>query len=129
MTKEQEKISRRNHYRAVQYFNLPKGWVLHHKDESLRHNNLDRYIEWNPDDLIPMPKEEHARLHLNGLKNLEKGRGRPLSEETKRKISESARGANNPNYGKTESEETRRKIAESKLGKHWKLVDGKRVWY
>ena len=27
------------------------------------------------------------------------------------------------------SEETRRKLSEANKGKHWKIVDGKRVWY
>ena len=31
--------------------------------------------------------------------------------------------------GKKLSEEAKRKLSEAKKGKHWKLVDGKRVWY
>ena len=46
----------------------------------------------------------------------------PRSEETKRKISEA-------NKRRIHSEETRRKISEANKGKHWKLVDGKRVYY
>lgn len=53
--------------------------------------------------------------------------GVKLSEETKRKISEAK---------KNMTEESRKKISEAKkgennpmYGKHWKLVDGKRVWY
>lgn len=53
----------------------------------------------------------------------------PLSEEHKIKISESKKG-------KTISEEHKRRIAEAHRGKHhdmlkkhWKLLDGKRVWY
>lgn len=43
-----------------------------------------------------------------------------LSEETKRKISESLKGENNPNYGKHRSEETKKKISESHKGdKHY----------
>lgn len=38
--------------------------------------------------------------------------GRKLSEETRRKISKSLSGVNNPNYGKTWSAEMRRKISE-----------------
>lgn len=52
----------------------------------------------------------------------------PLSEEAKRKISEAMKG--NKRYkGKRHSEETKRKISEAMKGKHWKLVDGKRVYY
>lgn len=31
--------------------------------------------------------------------------------------------------GKHPSEETLKKLSESHKGKHWKLVDGKRVWF
>ena len=43
------------------------------------------------------------------------------SEGTKRKISETKKDRM--------SEETKRKISEAHKGMHWKLVDGKRVWY
>lgn len=33
------------------------------------------------------------------------------------------------NKGKHHSEETKRKLSAAMKGKHWKLVDGKRVWY
>lgn len=49
-------------------------------------------------------------------------KGKPKSEEAKRKNSEGHRG-------KSHSEETKRKMSEMKKGRHWKLVDGKRVWY
>lgn len=73
-------------------------------------------------------------------------KGIPLSDETKKKMSESRKGRLGPMKGKHHSEETKRKMAEvhkgesrseetkRKLsglykGKHWKLIDGKRVWY
>jgi hypothetical protein len=43
---------------------------------------------------------------------------RNLSEEHKRKISESKKGKNNPNFGKIFSEETKRKMSESHKGKN-----------
>lgn len=49
-------------------------------------------------------------------------KGKPKSEEAKRKNSEGHRG-------KYHSEETKRKMSEARKGRHWKLVDGKRVWY
>lgn len=56
----------------------------------------------------------------------ESNRERVLSEETKRKISDSEKG-------RIISDETKSKISQSKKGQHkgmhWKLVDGKRVWY
>lgn len=48
--------------------------------------------------------------------------GKPRSEEVRQKISESL-------IGTKRSEETRQKIREAIKGKHWKLVDGKRVYY
>lgn len=49
--------------------------------------------------------------------------GTHLSEETKQKIAEG-------NKGKKLSEEIKQKMKEhSQKGKHWKLVNGKRVWY
>jgi group I intron endonuclease len=53
-------------------------------------------------------------------------KGKHLSDETKKKISEG-------NKGKHLSEQTKKRMSEAKKGcykgKHWKLVDGKRVWY
>lgn len=40
------------------------------------------------------------------------------SAEARRKMSESMKGANHPNYGKHRSAETRRKLSESHKGKH-----------
>ena len=55
-------------------------------------------------------------------------KGKHLTEETRRRMSEAQKGKRLP-------EETRRKIAETKKGKpapnkgkHWKLVDGKRIY-
>lgn len=76
-------------------------------------------------------------------------RGRKLSEETRKKMSKAQKGKPSNNKGKKFSEEHKMKIAESNKGKkhkphsketknriseafkgkHWKLVDGKRVWY
>ena len=77
----------------------------------------------------------------------ESTKGKHLSEEIKRKMSESKKGhpgywlgkhhteeqkkkiSETWEYDKHFTEETKRKISEAKKGKHWKLVDGKRVWY
>lgn len=44
--------------------------------------------------------------------------GKHLTAEHRRKISESTKGTNNPFYGKHHSAETRRKLSESNKGKH-----------
>ena len=53
-------------------------------------------------------------------------KGKKLSEEHKRKLSETHKGHK-------VSEETKKKISEAHKcihkGKHWKVVNGKRVWY
>lgn len=73
-----------------------------------------------------IPKREHADLlektfiaserEKVGIKNCynisDGGNGGNLGEESRKKMSESKKGENNPFYGK-----------------HWKIVDGKRVYY
>ena len=49
-------------------------------------------------------------------------KGIPLSEETKIKISESKKG-------RQLSEEIKKKMSEVKKGRHWKIENGKRIWY
>lgn len=56
-------------------------------------------------------------------------KGKQMSDETKAKLAEA-------NKGKHHTEETRKKMSETRKGKrknmsktHWKLVDGKRIWY
>ena len=64
-----------------------------------------------------------SKEHKLKISEAHKGKqGKPHSEETKRKMSEALKG-------KPLSEETKRKMSEAHTGKHWKLVDGKRVWY
>ena len=133
LKREQKLLSRRNHYRAAKYFNLQKGWVLHHKDETLRHTDIARYIEWRPEDLVPMPREEHTSYHMKGKhykhhnpfteehrKNIGlSSKGRKWSEESKLQASEARKGINNAFYGKHHSEETKNKLSTIKRGNHW----------
>ena len=62
-------------------------------------------------------RSEEARKHMSEVK-----KGKPKSEVWKRSHS-------NRMKGRLISEETRRKKSKAFKGKHWKLVDGKRVWY
>lgn len=126
-------------------------WDCHHRLET--HNSdgerrlvdissseliaLSMYFDRPPEELIFMTELDHKRLHNKGKsrsgetrkKISETLKGHSHSEEAKKKISEA-------NKGKHYTEETKRKISEAKKGrpsprkgKHWKLVDGKRVWY
>ena len=108
-----------------------KGWVLHHRLETkcpifkptcqqLIDNGL--YYGRPANELIFMRREDHLSLH-------HKGKTVSNSEEARRKMSEAHKGKRPSNYGKRLSEETRRRMSEAKKDKHWKLVDGKRVWY
>ena len=78
--------------------------------------------------------KHHSEEHKRKLSESHKGqipwnKGKHLSEETRRKLSEARKGQIPWNKGKHLSEETKRKKSEALKGKHWKLVDGKRVWY
>lgn len=106
--------------KAADYYNLPKGWVLHHKDESLKYKDPERYHQWRIEDLVPMSKSDHRKIHSKGDKNV--NYGKHLSKETKEKLREA-------NLGKCLSEETKEKIGAAWRGKHWKVINGKRVWY
>ena len=41
-------------------------------------------------------------------------KGKPLSDETKRKMSNVRKGENNPHFGKKHSEEAKRKMSEAR---------------
>ena len=63
--------------------------------------------------------EEHKRKISNAQK------GKHLPEETKIKISNTLKGAKR----KPHSEEAKIKMKGLKKGKHWKIENGKRIWY
>ena len=131
MTEEQKLISRRNHYKAYKLLNVQKGWVLHHKDTNLRHNDIERYILWLPEDLEVMKNADHVKLHWQ-LDDSRRAKQREAAIKNRNWV-----GENNPHYGSHESPskgKTWKVKDSSKMGKvhpykHWKLVDGKRVWY
>ncbi len=134
-----EDISRiENYSKAIA--DTTQMWACHHRLET--HNSdgerrivnltreelkaLDMYYNRAPSELIFMTVSEHKSLHMKGKFNISAGK---MTEETKRKISEA-------NKGYKHSEEAKRKMSEARKGKtgatkgrHWKLVDGKRIWY
>ena len=66
---------------------------------------------------------EETRLKMS---NTRKGKKhQPLSVEHKRKISESMKGKKHQPF----SAEHKRKLSESLKGRHWKIENGKRIWY
>ena len=87
MNKERE-----NHRKAALYFNLQPGQVLHHIDPSLRHNDRERYEQWNIEDLVVMERSEHIKFHQTGCNNSMYGRvspmkGKKLTTEQRKRIS------------------------------------------
>ena len=56
-------------------------------------------------------------------------KGIHFSEETKIKISEAKKGRISNRKGKHHSEEAKKKISEALKRKHWKIENGKRIWY
>ena len=127
---------------------LPKerghyDYVLHHKDPNLKYTDYERYCEWRIEDLEVMTYSEHSKMHHIGFNQSEETKrkigqknSRPMSEETKQKISSKLKGKSKGPF----SEEHREKLSLSKKGKpcgnpsnrkgtHWKLVDGKHIYY
>ena len=104
-------------------------WECHHRKEdtfSLK-ELIERgeYFDVSPEELIFLTKTEHRKIDSHCKRISEAHKGQKLSEETKRKIGEALKGKTRAPF----SEEHKRKISAAYKGKHWKLVDGKRVWY
>lgn len=76
-------------------------WHIHHLDGNRLNNKLDNLVYLTP--------SEHFKLHKKGKR---------LSEEHKRKISEYLKG-NKRMKGKHHSNETRKKISDSNKGRIW----------
>lgn len=88
-------------------------WICHHiLGEILSRQQLldhDFYYDVPPCMLKFVTPAEHNTLHK---------KGKQLSDETRRKLSESKKGENHYNYGKHLSDETRRKISEARKAKN-----------
>lgn len=97
-------VSSRAHKEAREHFGLKPGdgLCLHHVDQTLRHTNPKRYNEWRPADLVVMSNSEHTSLHQKGKK---------LSKEAKKKMSEAKKG-------KKHTEEHKNKISAANKGKN-----------
>ena len=114
-------------------------WCCHHRLATHRRNGTKRkfdipkkvliqfgiYFNRPPEEFIFLTKSEHDEIHKFGLSS----RGIVRSEEWKRKQSQSHKGKTSPRKGAKLSKETKNKIAKQFKGKHWKIVDGKRMWY
>lgn len=115
-------------------------WNCHHRLEQVFTRKQliigGNYYDVEPECLIFLTKTEHNKLHhknkvvsketrqkqalaSKGNKNM---LGKTFSKEHKEKISISHKG-------KTHLEDSKRKMSDSHKGKHWKLIDGKRIYY
>lgn len=120
-----------------------------------RLKELGLYYNQEPEAFIFLSHSEHTTLHQLGkdrsnvseetkrkisksVKKIYEERGTEfisdatkagMTEEVRKKISDSKRGKKSSWKGKHPTDDSRKKMSESHKGKHWKLVDGKRVWY
>lgn len=101
-------------------------YVCHHKNGIILNKNrkelkeLDLYYSRPANELMFLTHSEHITLHRKGKRH---------TEESKQKMSGSLKGRSSPRKGVVLSDKTKQKLSAQKKGRHWKLVDGKRVWY
>lgn len=105
-------------------------WMNWYKNEGWELYNKHNYKQFNPRGRHL--SEEHRKKLSEVGKGNQNRKGKPCSKETKKKMSESKKGKYK---GKARSEETKKKISESMKGKHkgkqWRInpETGKREWY
>ena len=93
-------------------------WDCHHRKEEFysQQELVERgeYFDRPPEELIFLTKTEHTRLHHKGYEPWNKGKKgvQVVSEETRKKMSESRKGHPSWNKGKHLSEEAKKKISE-----------------
>ena len=116
-----------------------KTWVCHHRRETIYSAkeliDIGEYYNRPACELIFLTPLEHHRLHKLGKPTWNKGKH--ISEETRKKISESNKGKHlsaetrkklsEARKGKNLSEETRKKISEAKNGDKNPMF-GKPAW-
>ena len=96
-------------------------WHLHHRTaiwwNCTKQDLIDNDCYYNRKacELIFLTKSEHSRVHKHG--ELNSMYGKQHTDESKRKMSEAKKGRVSPRKGISLSEETRRKISESMKGK------------
>ena len=108
MTQEQKKLNQKNHDKAAEFFCLQRGWVLHHINSDWKRNDIERYIQWNVEDLVMMTRQEHQRWHST---HDPQWRARVFTKERAAKISKARKGQ--PSNTK---------------GKHWHIENGRHVY-
>lgn len=113
-----------------------KDWICHHinGETTTRETLLELGLYYNvPYYMLKfVTREEHNRIHNNLAKyikvNGNPNKGKHFSQDTKNKMSQGRIGNTNAK-GHTLSVEKRIKHSKLLKGKHWKVIDGRRVWY
>ena len=112
-----EPLDKIEHYEEALADNFV-GWCMHHRREIQQDGtrvsrqelkDKDLYFHRPASELVFMRREEHIYLHHKGNTYM---KGKHLSEETRKKMSEALKG-------KHHSAEHRHKIAEALKGIHW----------
>lgn len=103
--------------------------------ESNKGNKNVKGMKWFNNGLINKRAYECPEGFVLGRLLSEDTRSKMYNAETRKKIGDANRGANNGMYKKNPwnkgvpcTEITKEKIRVSQTGKHWTLIDGKRVW-
>ena len=132
--------------------NYPKivvsGRNLHHKFPRSFSKKDGVDIDNDDDNLVSLSLANHFRVHYYLWKCCKKGyrgmmalafqfmRKKAIKYASDETIEELAKDYENvmkdvseAHKGKKLSEETKKNMSDARKGKHWKLVDGKRVWY
>ena len=95
-------------------------WQCHHRRETIFSKSdlieIGEYYNRPACELIFLTPTDHRRLHNLGKPSGMKGKHH--SEESRKKMSESRKGENNPRFGKHHSAEARKKISEAKKGEN-----------
>lgn len=123
-------------------------WDCHHRNErfysSQELKDLGLYYDCPPCELIFLKVPEHKKQYHKGAQHTEdwnekisksmKGKqtwwkGKHHSEEAKKKIGEKSKNRKHTESSRKKMSESAKKRASNTLGKHWKLIDGKHVYY
>lgn len=115
-------------------------WVCHHRmGQVFSREELKRagwYFDRPPEELIFMTYAEHNKVfHIERRRKYDESKGKPHPHKGVKRSDETKKKIGNCLKGKPKSEEHKRKIREAKLGthsnkgQHWKLIDGKRVYF